>query len=362
MRVIISGLVIAACGGNHGGSIDAMIDSVNVDTPADADPNNPLTLFDTGLCVDRACTQISAGITPYTPQFPLWSDTASKRRWYWLPPDTQIDTSDMDHWVFPVGTKFWKEFTRDDGMGNDVRVETRLIMRIGPGDDQTNWFYMPYEWNATNDDTTAQPQGVMNADGTQHDIPSRLQCRGCHENLMPSRILGFQAIQLDVTPAVGEAALSTLIAGNTLTANPTATTAPYFPLPGTATEQAALGYLHANCGHCHNPSSTEYQSGIVMQLRLTVGTLGSTATTPTYTTAVAQPTASPVGGLPTNCILPNNTPIECIITKGDPTDSSMIYRFEYTTFGGSIHMPALCSEMIDSTGDTTLRTWISGLQ
>ena len=62
----------------------------------------------------------------------------------------------MDHWEFPVGTKLWKEFTRDDGMGHEVRVETRLIMRIGADDTEASWFYMPYAWNATNDDTVVQ--------------------------------------------------------------------------------------------------------------------------------------------------------------------------------------------------------------
>ena len=62
----------------------------------------------------------------------------------------------MDHWAFPVGTKFWKEFTRDDGMGNEVRVETRLIMR-SCGRHAAGWFCVPYRWNATNDDATAQP-------------------------------------------------------------------------------------------------------------------------------------------------------------------------------------------------------------
>src|SRR5262249_12352776 len=156
------------------------------------DPNNPQTLFDTGLCVDRACTVISPDVHAYTPQFALWADTASKRRWFKLPPGTQIDTSDMDHWVFPVGTKFWKEFSRS-GVGGDIRIETRLIMRIGPGDQQADWLYVPFQWNDTQTDTMAVPMGVDNANGTTHDIPSRVQCKGCHENLKPYRILGFQA-------------------------------------------------------------------------------------------------------------------------------------------------------------------------
>ena len=40
-------------------------------------------------------------------------DRAAKRRWIQLPEGATIDTSDMDYWQFPVGTKLWKEFVRD---------------------------------------------------------------------------------------------------------------------------------------------------------------------------------------------------------------------------------------------------------
>jgi hypothetical protein len=346
---LASVLALSACGDNRAAP-DGRVDGAKVynDAPVDAiDPNNPPTLFDTGLCVDRACTQISSDVHPYTPQFPLWADTASKRRWYQLPPGTQIDTTDMDHWVFPVGTKFWKEFSRDDGTGNEIRVETRFIKRIGPGDTALDWFYVAYQWNATETDTMAVPLGVMNANGTQHDIPSRTQCKGCHENLKPSRILGFQAIQLDRQPAnAGETTLASLAAAGTLTTNPPAGT-PAFPFGGTADVNAALGYVHANCGHCHNPTSGVH--GIVnLELRLTVASVGTPSSTPAYMTAVNQTAQIPVGGFTK------------IIDPHSPGTSTMIYRFEYPV-GDSTHMPALGSEMMDPTGDTTLRTWITNL-
>ena len=77
MRFVFLSLALVACGDDHTISIDAAIDTPMIDA---SDPNNPLTLFDTGLCVDRACTQISPNVHAYTPQFSLWSDTASKRR------------------------------------------------------------------------------------------------------------------------------------------------------------------------------------------------------------------------------------------------------------------------------------------
>ncbi|HEY1586187.1 MAG TPA: hypothetical protein VGH63_10910, partial [Polyangia bacterium] len=184
-----------ACGGHHAASVDAT-------TPDSPPPDAPFesTLFDTGLCVDRACTQITAGIQTYTPRWALYADGATKQRWILLPAGTQIDTSDMDHWQFPVGTKIWKEFDALDGSGNNVRVETRIVQRIGSGDTVNDWFYAGYQWNATEDDTTEVPNGATNADGTMHDIPSHVECTTCHENLAPTRVLGFGALQLDEAP------------------------------------------------------------------------------------------------------------------------------------------------------------------
>jgi len=354
MRIVLLALLLIGCGDNKltaDGSIDShAFEDTGVDAP---DPNNPATLFDTGLCVDRACTQISPGVHAYTPQFPLWADTASKRRWYYLPPGTQIDTSDMDHWVFPVGTKFWKEFTRDN-----VRVETRLVMRIGAGNTAADWFYVAYQWNATNDDTMAVPMGVQNANGTSHDIPSRLFCKMCHESLQPTRVLGFGAIQLDAPATnLGETTLASLVGANTLTANPPAPSSgtTYYPIDG---NKAALGYLHANCSHCHNTTSGTHDI-VPMELRLLVGEVHDHTMTAAYRTAVGKRATISLGTAK-HCPDMNNVAnnAECIITPGNPADSDMFVRFTADP-ASNLHMPAAGSEMTDPTGQTTLSTWIT---
>src|SRR5688572_13616865 len=81
----------------------------------------PERLSASGLYSGPATESLAPDVRSFRPRFELWSDGASKRRFIWLPPGTQIETSDMDEWQFPVGTKLWKEFTRDG-----VRVETRL--------------------------------------------------------------------------------------------------------------------------------------------------------------------------------------------------------------------------------------------
>ena len=326
-----------------------------IDAAAPPDAFGPTTLFDTGLCVDHACTQISPGVTAYAPRWTLWADGATKRRWFQLPAGAQIDTSDMDHWQFPVGTRFWKEFTAftgsDGESGSAVRVETRFIERIGSGDTQDDWFYVAFQWDLTQDEAIAEPDGVPDADGTFHDIPSRADCRSCHENLVPTRILGFGALQLDAPGSDGDADLASLVAAGTLTQPPTAGSggsgSPYFPFEATGSAQDALGYLHANCGHCHNATSP-LQGTTPLQLRLTVGTVADTASTPTYTTAVGVTTATLVNG------------DSILVDPGQPDMSVLIARFEAVP-GSSTHMPPLATKIEDGSGDATLRSWISGM-
>lgn len=133
----------------------------------------PAKLSQTGLFADIANDKLAAGVMPYAPQFELWSDGAAKRRWLWLPPGTQIDTSDMDSWVFPAGTRFWKEFAQDG-----VRIETRLFDKRGDRED--DWVGVAYLWDDDHRDATAIPFGAIDALGTPHDVPAAGACLACH--------------------------------------------------------------------------------------------------------------------------------------------------------------------------------------
>lgn len=339
-------LAAAACGDNQAlpDAAGPPIDAPAADAPPDADPLG--TLAGTGLCADPACAQVNPGVRAYAPQVPFWSDTATKRRWIYLPPGEKIDTTDMDHWVFPVGTKLWKEFTRDG-----TRVETRLLMKQLPDDSAAGaWFYAAYQWSASQDGTTLVTDGVMNASGTQHDIPARYQCRQCHDRLRPTRVLGFEAIQLDYDAPAGLTDLGDLVADGLLTVNPPGAAAPRFPLPGTAVDQAALAYLHANCGHCHNPTSDVHDVS-PLDLRLTTTALGAVAATPAYATAVGQDAALP--------FTENSVSYTKLIVAGDPASSAVIGRMN--SMMGFLFMPALGVELVDPDGQTKLVAWINSL-
>ena len=146
------------------------------------------TLSETGLFADAATKRIAEDALPFEPTYWLWSDGADKRRWLRLPPGTRIDTTAMDHWVFPIGTKLWKEFS----LGG-VLLETRLIERYGDGPE--DYWMGAFVWNAEQTDAVLAPDGQTDINGTPHDAPAQKDCLACHRG-DTGRVLGFSAMQL----------------------------------------------------------------------------------------------------------------------------------------------------------------------
>lgn len=337
--------IVMGCGGDDGGS--STPDAAGIDAPGMPDameipdavpsPDGPLmprTLSETGLYTDVASGTLAPGVREFQPAGALWSDGAAKRRWVYLPAGKTIDTSDMDYWNLPVGTKLWKEFTRDG-----IRVETRLLYKVGPND----WYSMAYIWNDDETDAEAAPFGRINARGTEHDVPRPLDCLECHEGV-PDRALGFSAIQLDHD--LGGLTLADLVAEGLLSDPPAGAGVPYFPLPGDATAQAALRYMHGNCGGCHNPRT--YVDEVSLLLRLEVGKLGTVESTPVYT--------STVGKEPARTPPPGST---AIIQPGDPDTSALYLRM--SSRGEIYSMPPLGTELVDTEAAAAVQAWITAL-
>jgi hypothetical protein len=227
--------------------------------PAPAQPL-PRVLSDTGLFRKGSVHETRPGIMSFSPQYPLWSDGAAKRRWIQLPAGHAIDASRPDAWDFPPGTKFWKEFS----LGRPV--ETRLIERLAGG----SWRFASYVWNEEGTEAVLAPREGLpshSVDGRRYSIPSETDCRACHEGAA-APILGFSALQLSpdrdpLAPHREPAAkdhidLPQLVEGGWLSNLPKHyIAAPPRIAASSPTERAALGYLHANCGHCHDrPSET----------------------------------------------------------------------------------------------------------
>ncbi|HEY5618768.1 MAG TPA: hypothetical protein VIK60_12570 [Vicinamibacterales bacterium] len=235
----------------------------------------PRLLSQTGLYAAGAgTTAIDPQNRPFSPQYPLWSDGAGKSRWVRLPAGATIDVLDVDRWDFPVGTRFWKEFTF-----GGRKVETRFLRKDGPA----SWSFASYVWNEEQTDAELAPEGgVMNvaevAPGRRHTIPSVEDCRACHDSAR-TEILGFTALQLStdrdpnaphaepLTP--GMVTLKTLVEERLITpARPELLDAPPRVAAPDPRTRAVLGYLSTNCGACHNAESSLASLGLLLKARL----------------------------------------------------------------------------------------------
>jgi hypothetical protein len=290
-------------------------------------------LSETGLYRELSSLAIDPSALPFEPGYKLWSDGATKRRWLRLPPGTKIDTSDMDHWIFPIGTQLWKEFSL-----NGVLLETRLVERYGTGPD--DYWLGAFVWNADQTEADLVADGQQNIAGTMHDAPAQKDCGSCHRGEI-GRVLGFSAIQLSATST--EPNLRSLNAAGLLSDSPAAGGYPLGADPATA---AALGYLHANCGHCHNQNGTSWPD-TQMILRSVVADTGLD-TSAVYRSIVNVPLQYWRGGAITVRVAPSQ-----------PDGSAIVARM--SARGTDSQMPPLATELVDSTGLGTIRQWISGL-
>ena len=104
----------------------------------------PKFLSETVLYSDILTKEIHPAVEEYVPRFQFWSDGAGKRRWAYIPECEKIDTSNVNDWSFPVGSRFFKEFSIDGQL-----IETRIIQKIGSG--PRDFAYASYLWNEDED-------------------------------------------------------------------------------------------------------------------------------------------------------------------------------------------------------------------
>jgi hypothetical protein len=351
--LLLLAIALMACGDDavapaDGRAPDATVavDAAGRDAAHDDAGVSTRALSSQGLYADIARKTVVAGALEYAPLYPLWSDGAEKRRWLVLPAGAKVDTSDMDHWRFPAGTTLFKEF-RDETTHR--LLETRLLRVDGPG----QIFMVSYVWNDDESDAFEARDGADNVRGTRHDVPSQSRCNTCHQ-AEPGGVLGFSAIQLSTEAPPNLATIAPLLSQPP---EPTAN----FRAPGTAMESAALGYLHANCGVCHDPAGSAARDTCVvgpngerskcLVLRLSVAETGpgkDPAATDAWRSTVNEPTHGRFqAGFPR-------------LTPGNPDQSALTVRAGQRGSGAQMP-PAFASEQVDTQGVATLTRWIAGM-
>ena len=317
-----------------------------------AAPAIPERLSETGLYLPGTLT-VDPRNRPFSPQYPLWTDGAGKARWIQLPAGGRITARDADTWEFPVGTRLWKEFAFDGR-----RVETRMLWRLTADE----WSYAAYVWNEAQTDATLVPAeglaGVVEvAPGKRHSVPSRDDCRACHDNGGTS-VLGFTALQLstDRDPAAphaeplqpGMTTLQTLLDEGLIDTPQPALFARAPRIPGDPGTRAALGYLSANCGHCHNADSA-------------VATVRFPLRMPAYPTpAGIEQTIGALVARTSKWDLPHSTPgTTSTVKPGSPDLSALVVRMRSRR--PSAQMPPLGTALADGDAVDLVSVWIDEL-
>jgi hypothetical protein len=307
----------------------------------------PERLSDTGLFEPGSVDAVRADVLAFTPQYPLWSDGAAKRRWLALPAGAAIDGRDPDAWDFPPGTRLWKEFS----LGGR-RIETRYIERTPRGD----WRFAAYVWNeAGTEAVLAPPRGiralpVAGAPEGRYTVPSRGDCLACHGGA-PVPVLGASALQLsplrDGSSPTGGVDLRALVAGGWLRGLPSALLAEPPRIASDAPlERAALGYLHGNCAHCH------HRAGGQVPLALTLAQRVGDPTNSLQEVREATHGAS-------SRFLPAGTSHTRVIARGDPAASVLLHRM--ATRDPRQQMPPLGTTQADSQAVALIHDWIASL-
>jgi hypothetical protein len=321
-------------------------------------PVAPRLLSETGLYAMSGLLAVDPRNRPYSPQYPLWSDGAQKQRWVYLPPGAPIDVTNVDAWVFPVGTKFWKEF-----VFNGRRVETRLLWRAS----KQGWVFASYKWNEEQTDAAIAPAdgdvGVAEiASNRRHTIPSVEECRACHDSKR-TEILGFGALQLstDRDPnaihgepsAPGMVTLQTLMDDGMLKPRRTELIArPPRVRAENPRARAVLGYLSTNCGVCHNSEGPLASLGMLLKQPSGAGLpaegVGEAGPNVAIRTTVGRASAWQIPGAGEGA--------SARITPGSPDLSALLHRMKSRR--PSSQMPPLGTVMPDHAAIEAVTIWI----
>jgi len=305
----------------------------------------PVTsLVCTGLYSDILTKAIAPGVRAYAPAVALWADNADKGRWIYLPPGTTIDATDPDEWTFPVGTKVWKQFSRDG-----IVVETRMFQKTMPN----YWVRTTYAWNADLTEAIMSPGGniTLPGDAGVYHIPTADECDQCHKG-RNDHLMGFEQVSLGLQGATG-LTLPELVAEKLITPAPKLVDLTVGD-DGTGRAVPSMKWLHINCGvSCHNDNSnsTAYAAG--MNLRLDPTLLDGRS-------------SAGFGARTTTLDVRANNPMwsgQIRIIPGDPTDSLLYKLITNRGTSNSVNdqMPPIATFIVDAEDTMAVGMWIGAM-
>jgi uncharacterized repeat protein (TIGR03806 family) len=325
--------------------------------PATSVGSFPALLSQTGVFSNTPGMTPAAGLIPYTPNVPLWSDGAVKTRYMGVPnngggitPDEQIAFTPTGYWTFPAGTVFVKTFQLNTDTSNSNvlhRLETRLLVR----DINGAVYGVTYKWRADNSDADLLSSSlyeniaITNASGVATQpwyYPSPSDCLSCHTPVA-NYVLGLNTRQLNgnqTYPSTGVTDNQIRTFNRLGLFNPAfdesdATNFEKLSALGNTSasfQDRARSYLDANCAQCHQPGG----SGITFDAR--------------YDTPLTNQNLI-YGALDTDG--------QAMIVPRDIWRSEIHQRMDTTNT--VIRMPPLARQLIDTNTVAVLEDWINSL-
>jgi uncharacterized repeat protein (TIGR03806 family) len=242
----------------------------------------PALLSQTGVFSDTPNMVPAAGLIPYAPNVPLWSDGAVKTRWLATPYDGGLETADQQvgftptgQWTFPSGTVFVKHFALVTNQVNPAaplrRLETRLIVRNPEG----SVYGVTYKWRPDYSDAALLNTSsneiipITTASGVTNQTwyyPSPSDCLQCH-TAVANYVLGVNTRQLNGSltyPGTGVTDNQLRTLNHLGLFNPSfdeAAITNFAQMAAVTNQSASLetrarSYLDANCSQCHQPGGT----------------------------------------------------------------------------------------------------------
>lgn len=344
---------------DHGGTIGRIIPNPS----AQANPNFPRKLSETGLFSSTKDHLPAPGVVRYAVNAEPWADHATSEHLFAVPEKGTLGVHTFsnvqqgivkDEWIFPNDTVIARTMTIETERGNPAskrRVETQVLHR-----DRGNWRAYNFIWN--DDQTDADLAGLEGSDRTftvkDSHAPGgktqqawhhggRTECLVCHTTRAGS-ILGFTQGQLNRNGPAGaeDANDNQLLYLDRLGffEKPLQKPLPKLPDPFDSKEKLedrARAYLHANCAACHRR-----------------GGGGTAAFELMYNLTLKR--TDMVGSRPTQGTFGIHAPEN--IAAGDPYRSTIYYRMAKL---GSGRMPYSGSGEVDERGLALLHDWISQL-
>ena len=301
--------------------------------------------------------QPNAGVIPFEPITPLFSDYASKLRFVWMPKGKSAVYEEDDVFDFPLGSVLIKNFyypvdINDSSKGKKV-IETRLLIKKKNG-----WDALPYVWNEEQTDARLEIAGeIKNMTWTKQDgqstefnylVPNKNQCKGCHVDNGTFKPIGPKARYLNTDYSYSTGVDNQLqkwtnegyLAG--YDSSVVIETAPNWNDTSSGSlEDRALAYLEVNCGTCHSRIGPANTSGLYLTLD---------EESPAHLGICKSPVAAGKG----------TGGFRFDIDPGNPEQSILVFRMKSTD--PSIMMPELGRALVHEEGVALIRQWIRSME